>query len=201
MPLDKTEQHVALSPVDDDGFSRPRPGVALCLSGGGYRAMIFHLGVLWRLNELGYLARLDRISSVSGGSITAGLLGLRWGRLDFAGGVARGLVTQVVEPIRAFAHITGGGFYDNVPRVLPRHCDVVICKGTWDVLPIFQFIAEQGGLAETELYHVFNMGIGMVLIVDAARVDAVMDELAKSGEEPVVIGKIVEGTGVVRYAE
>ena len=104
MPLDKTEQHVALSPVDDDGFSRPRPGVALCLSGGGYRAMIFHLGVLWRLNELGYLARLDRISSVSGGSITAGLLGLRWGRLDFAGGVARGLVTQVVEPIRAFAH-------------------------------------------------------------------------------------------------
>jgi NTE family protein len=66
MPLDKTEQHVALSPVDDDGFSRPRPGVALCLSGGGYRAMIFHLGVLWRLNELGYLARLDRISSVSG---------------------------------------------------------------------------------------------------------------------------------------
>ena len=104
LPLDKTEQHVALSPVDDDGFSRPRPGVALCLSGGGYRAMIFHLGVLWRLNELGYLARLDRISSVSGGSITAGLLGLRWGRLDFAGGVARGLVTQVVEPIRAFAH-------------------------------------------------------------------------------------------------
>ena len=104
MPLDKAEQHVALSPVDDDGFSRPRPGVALCLSGGGYRAMIFHLGVLWRLNELGYLARLDRISSVSGGSITAGLLGLRWGRLDFAGGVARGLVAQVVEPIRAFAH-------------------------------------------------------------------------------------------------
>ena len=86
MPIDKAEQQLALSPVDDDGFSRPRPGVALCLSGGGYRAMVFHLGVLWRLNELGYLARLDRISSVSGGSITAGLLGLRWGRLDFAGG-------------------------------------------------------------------------------------------------------------------
>jgi NTE family protein len=68
--------------------------------------MVFHLGVLWRLNELGYLARLDRISSVSGGSITAALLGLRWGQLGFAGGVAQALVTQVVEPIRAFARET-----------------------------------------------------------------------------------------------
>ena len=60
---------------DDPG--RPQPGTALCLSGGGYRAMVFHLGALWRLNELGYLPRLDRISSVSGGSITAGVLGLK----------------------------------------------------------------------------------------------------------------------------
>src|SRR5215470_5372477 len=54
----------------------PQPCVALCLSGGGYRAMLFHVGVLWRLNELGWLARLDRVSSVSGGSITAGVLAL-----------------------------------------------------------------------------------------------------------------------------
>ena len=57
---------------------RPQPGIALCLSGGGYRAMLFHLGALWRLNEWGYLPRLARISSVSGGSITAGVLGLKW---------------------------------------------------------------------------------------------------------------------------
>src|SRR6266699_2742085 len=71
----------------DDPLAHPRPGVALCLSGGGYRAMLFHLGALWRLNELAYLPQLTRISSVSGGSITAGVLGHRWGRLAFVQGV------------------------------------------------------------------------------------------------------------------
>jgi len=56
----------------------PRPGSALCLSGGGYRAMLFHLGTLWRLNQLGFLRKLARVSSVSGGSITAGVLGLAY---------------------------------------------------------------------------------------------------------------------------
>src|SRR5215467_6566845 len=69
----------------------PAQGTALCLSGGGYRAMVFHLGALWRLNELGMLRGLARVSSVSGGSITAALLGSRWRELDFdrATGVAR----------------------------------------------------------------------------------------------------------------
>lgn len=85
----------------------PEPGLALCLSGGGYRAMLFHLGVLWRLNELGYLPRLDRISSVSGGSITAARLGAVWGSLAFdAGGVARAFGREVVEPVRGFAGTT-----------------------------------------------------------------------------------------------
>ena len=106
MPIIQGGQHVALSPVDAAGSGQPRPGVALCLSGGGYRAMIFHLGVLWRLNELGYLVRLDRISSVSGGSITAALLGLRWAELDFADGVAQALEARLVAPIRAFARET-----------------------------------------------------------------------------------------------
>ncbi len=96
----------ALSPVSDSGRRSPQPGTALCLSGGGYRAMVFHLGVLWRLNEFGYLPRLDRISSVSGGSITAGMLGLKWSRLGFSGGIAQGLVDEVVEPVRAFARET-----------------------------------------------------------------------------------------------
>jgi NTE family protein len=79
-------------------------GWALCLSGGGYRAMLFHLGALWRLNELGFLPRLARISSVSGGSITAGLLGLRWPTLDFdAAGVGRTFQDRVVAPLRALA--------------------------------------------------------------------------------------------------
>ncbi|MDP9121667.1 MAG: patatin-like phospholipase family protein [Acidobacteriota bacterium] len=79
-------------------------GIALCLSGGGYRAMLFHVGVIWRLNQLGYLPKLDRISSVSGGSITSGTLGAAWESLTFdAGGVATNLVEKLVGPIRALA--------------------------------------------------------------------------------------------------
>jgi len=82
----------------------PSPGLALCLSGGGYRAMLFHLGVLWRLNEAGYLPKLDRISSVSGGSIIAGVLALKWPRLDFdPAGIARGFGKEIIEVIRAQA--------------------------------------------------------------------------------------------------
>jgi NTE family protein len=82
----------------------PQDGVALCLSGGGYRAMLFHLGSLWRLNELGQLPVLDRISSVSGGSIVAGALGLAWSKLDFdVAGVAQAFDAQVVEPVRQMA--------------------------------------------------------------------------------------------------
>jgi NTE family protein len=96
----------ALSPVCEPGNRGPEAGIALCLSGGGYRAMVFHLGALWRLNEFGYLSRLDRISSVSGGSITAAMLGLKWGRLRFVNGRAEELVGEVIDPIRAFAHQT-----------------------------------------------------------------------------------------------
>ena len=76
-------------------------GTALCLSGGGYRAMLFHLGALWRLNEFGILSELKRVSSVSGGSIAAGVLGSRWKHLEFTRGVAQRFEELVAEPIRA----------------------------------------------------------------------------------------------------
>ena len=79
-------------------------GIALCLSGGGYRAMLFHAGALWRLNEAGYLSRLDRVSSVSGGSFAAGVLAMNWGKLGFdAAGVGQGFDEAVVRPIRKVA--------------------------------------------------------------------------------------------------
>jgi NTE family protein len=80
----------------------PADELALCMSGGGYRAMVFHLGVLWRLNEAGWLARLDRVSSVSGGSITAGALALAWDELDFDDD-GRSFREKVVEPVRRLA--------------------------------------------------------------------------------------------------
>ena len=101
-------QTAACSPVADldtgSTHSVPEAGIALCLSGGGYRAMVFHVGVLWRLNELGYLPKLARISSVSGGSITAGVLGLNWNRLAFGpNGISDKLDELIVKPIRAMA--------------------------------------------------------------------------------------------------
>jgi NTE family protein len=82
----------------------PEEGIALCLSGGGYRAMLFHLGSLWRINELGLLKKLDRISSVSGGSITAGVLGMNWRKLEFnAAGIAANYKKIVVDPVRYLA--------------------------------------------------------------------------------------------------
>lgn len=78
----------------------PKPGMALCLSGGGYRAMVFHLGVLWRLNEAGLLRKLSRVSSVSGGSITAAMLGLQWKKLTFdPQGTATNLLDEVINPV------------------------------------------------------------------------------------------------------
>ncbi len=97
-----------LEPVTDHGPAEsgrgPVDGTALCLSGGGYRAMLFHVGGIIRLNELGRLATVDRVSSVSGGSITAGVLGLAWKRLEFApDGGAGNLRELVVEPILELA--------------------------------------------------------------------------------------------------
>jgi NTE family protein len=90
--------------IKGDDARQLEDGIALCLSGGGARAMLFHAGVLLRLNELGLLGRLARISSVSGGSITAGVLGRRWEQLGFGvDGRATNLAPLVVDPLRAFA--------------------------------------------------------------------------------------------------
>lgn len=104
MPQPLTPQlEQILSPMPAGGRAEagePTQGVGLCLSGGGYRAMLFHVGVLWRLNELGWLPKLDRVASVSGGSITAGVLGLAWRHLDFRDGVAANFGERIVEPLR-----------------------------------------------------------------------------------------------------
>lgn len=92
---------------DADKTKPPQPGTALCLSGGGYRAMLFHLGAIWRLNEAGLLRNLKRVSSVSGGSITAGMLGVKWKKLGFNGqNVAAHLFDEVIKPVMGLADHT-----------------------------------------------------------------------------------------------
>ena len=100
--------------------------------------------------------------------------------------------------IKAFAHITGGGFVDNIPRVLPKTCDVVIRKGSWDMLPIFKMIEARGGVPDDELYQVFNMGIGMVAIVSAGKVDAVLKFIRAQKHKAWHIGEVVKGNGEAR---
>jgi NTE family protein len=105
MPNDSGFDEAATQPVSDARETGdPTSGTALCLSGGGYRAMLFHVGAVIRLNEIGWLRTLDRISSVSGGSITSATLALAWSRLDFApDGVAQKLTSLVVDPLREMA--------------------------------------------------------------------------------------------------
>jgi phosphoribosylformylglycinamidine cyclo-ligase len=100
--------------------------------------------------------------------------------------------------VKAFAHITGGGFVDNIPRVLPKTLDCVIKKGSWDMLPIFQIIKEKGGVPEEELYQVFNMGIGMVGIVSADKAEAALKFIKSQKHNTWIIGEIVKGKGISR---
>lgn len=100
--------------------------------------------------------------------------------------------------IKGLAHITGGGFVDNIPRVLPKNCDAVVRKGSWPMLPIFEFLRERGSVPEAELYQVFNMGIGMTIFVDARKVNAVLQRIASAKLRAWKIGGIVKGSGEAR---
>ncbi len=107
-------------------------------------------------------------------------------------------VSSARQSIKGLAHITGGGFIDNIPRVLPKNCDVVIHKGSWDMLPIFKIINERSGVPEQELYQVFNMGIGMVVVVANEAAHNVLGAIRAAGHDAWTIGEVVAGTGLSR---
>ena len=88
-------------------------------------------------------------------------------------------------------HITGGGFYENIPRVLPKGIGVEVDVTAWPQLPIFELLRKWGGVEAKEMYRTFNMGIGMIMIVDANDADAVLKNLADRNEKAYVIGKTV----------
>ena len=95
--------------------------------------------------------------------------------------------------VKGCSHITGGGFYENVPRMLPDGVKAVIKKDSYEVPPIFKMLAEDGNIEEHMMYNTFNMGIGLVLAVDPADVDTVMTAVKAAGETPYVIGSIEAG--------
>lgn len=92
--------------------------------------------------------------------------------------------------IKALAHITGGGFPDNIPRVLPDDLGVAIDLPAISVPPVFGWLAQVGGVAEREMLRTFNCGIGMIVVAEAAQADAVMAALAEAGEKPVRLGEV-----------
>lgn len=107
-------------------------------------------------------------------------------------------VKQVLDVIRqcdvhAICHITGGGFDENIPRVLKEGQAVEIEEGTWEILPVFKFLEEKGGVPHREMFNIFNMGIGMVVVVPAEEAPRAMEILASHGEKASIIGKVVKG--------
>ncbi len=98
--------------------------------------------------------------------------------------------------VKAMAHITGGGFVDNIPRVLPPGVGVRIDKSSWPVPPLFKLIQDRGGVGESEMFRVFNMGIGFVLIVSAASADEMIARLTDADEQVYRLGETVAGEGV-----
>ena len=100
----------------------------------------------------------------------------------------------------ALAHITGGGLLENIPRVLPAGCSAILDKQTWTLPPVFQWLAEAGGVAEDEMHRTFNCGIGMTLIVGPAKAEAAMQLLSDHGLNCWELGTIAEGSGIVEFA-
>ncbi len=92
--------------------------------------------------------------------------------------------------IKGLVHITGGGFYDNIPRIIPQSCRCVINKGSWHIPPIFDVIREIGNVEEKEMFRVFNMGIGMMIIVAEKECQDVLDRLKMLGEKAYIMGVI-----------
>lgn len=111
-------------------------------------------------------------------------------------------VKQVLDVIRncdvhGVAHITGGGFDENIPRILKEGQGIEVKEGSWEILPVFRMLEKYGKIAHREMFNIFNMGIGMVLAVDAAEANKAIEILKSHGERASVIGRVTDTEGVV----
>ena len=95
--------------------------------------------------------------------------------------------------IKGCSHITGGGFYENIPRMLPEGVTARIKKDSYEIPPIFKLLAKTGNIEEQMMYNTYNMGLGMVIAIDKADVDKTMEAIRATGDTPYVVGSIVEG--------
>ena len=135
-------------------------------------------------DPLGYDSRPNRLSGTTLGDALLAV------HRSYLGDLGR--LWQDRIAVKGMAHITGGGLLDNLPRMLPVGCGVVIRKGSWPIPPICDFLVEQAQLPDAEAYRVFNMGVGMALILDRKDAEATRNLLAESD----VIGEVIAGQGV-----
>lgn len=110
-------------------------------------------------------------------------------------------VKQVLDVIRqcdvhGISHITGGGFDENIPRILKEGQGVEVTEGSWEILPVFQLLEKYGKVAHREMFNIFNMGVGMVIALDESEAEKAIEILKSHGEKATVIGRVVEGEGV-----
>ncbi len=106
------------------------------------------------------------------------------------------LAMMKAADVHGVAHITGGGFDENIPRILGEGLGAEIEEGSWEILPVFRLLERCGGIAHREMFNIFNMGIGMVVALSETDVPKALESLQASGLKPSVIGKVVKGNGV-----
>ncbi|NLJ99682.1 MAG: phosphoribosylformylglycinamidine cyclo-ligase [Clostridia bacterium] len=113
-----------------------------------------------------------------------------------------GIYVSTVERLKDFhiqgmSHITGGGIYDNLARILPRNCNAVVDKNSWEIPTVFQWLQDLGKIEDREMYRTFNNGIGLILAVDAGDTEGIINTLGRYGQKAFAIGEIIPGDGKV----
>ena len=101
------------------------------------------------------------------------------------------------HPIKGIAHITGGGFIENIPRILPEGLAAKIDRSSYEIPALFKALQRRSGISDEKMYNTFNMGIGMVLCLDGAEEEKALETLRSLNEEPVRLGEVVRGRGVI----
>ena len=156
------------------------------------------------LHTSGYSLARRALFDVGGLSVRDGVPGLNSTIGDELVRPHRSYVNAVLplleesDAVRGVVHITGGGFYDNIPRVLTSGVRVIIEKNKWTPLPIFGLIQETGNVPDVEMYRTFNMGIGMVLLVDRTAAPGIVQRLNDAGEHAAIVGEVQSGAKEVQ---
>lgn len=172
---------------------RIRPGhVAIGLASNGLHTNGYSLARRVLFEQCGYKVD-DRPAELNGESVGEALLK---SHICYWNGLKPMLDDDAIS-VDGIAHITGGGLYDNVPRILPADVDVVFDSKVMAIPPIFQLIVSKGNISHQEAYRVFNMGIGMVIFVPAGHADAALAHCRRTGFTAAVCGEVVAGKSTV----